>query len=141
AFRAFHADGPVRDLDLDVRREGHGLFADAGHGGKTSSGFRYHTVHSSSPPRRLARAWRSLMTPLLVLTIAMPKPSSTGLSWSWRRYRRRPGRLARSRRRMTFSPSGPYFKKMRKIAFGPAMPALVWKTDWPWSLAAISPTW
>src|SRR5947208_3606532 len=72
----------VRHLDLDSGRDDHGLLADSRHG---SLPFSHQTVQSSSPPSRWARAWRSLMTPLLVLMTLIPRPSSTGLSWVERR--------------------------------------------------------
>src|SRR5207248_2138087 len=91
----------IRHAHLDAGRDGHGLFADTGHGTFSP----YQTVQSSSPPTFSARARRSLMTPRFVLRMAMPSPSSTGRSWVARRYSRSPGRLARLMTRMTFSPS------------------------------------
>src|SRR3569623_1561027 len=37
----------------------------------------YATTHRTSPPTPLARAWRSVITPLEVETIATPKPFMT----------------------------------------------------------------
>src|SRR5206468_3636650 len=129
ALGPLDADLAVVQLHLDVGRVDDGLFADAGHRFR----LHYQTVHSSSPPRCWARAWRSLITPLLVLRMAMPRPSSTGLSWFARRYRRRPGLLARSIRRKTRSPSGPYFKKTRRTTCGSPIlrPGFCSKALWP----------
>src|SRR5439155_14795310 len=100
AFRPLDPHLPFGDLSLDSGRKGDRLFADSRH---STSTFLYQTVHSNSPPSRCDRACRSLMTPRLVLTMPMPRPSNPGSSWSQRRYRRRPGRLARSILRMTRS--------------------------------------
>src|SRR5262249_33899497 len=81
AFGSFHADLAIGDGNFDIGRVDNGLFANSRHRGHSS----YHTVHNSSPPSRWLRAWRSLMTPRLVLRIEMPRPSRTGLSCWCRR--------------------------------------------------------
>ena len=52
ALGAFDEDLAVGDLHLDAGGDGDGLFADSRHGSSSP----YHTVHSSSPPRRCVAA-------------------------------------------------------------------------------------
>jgi len=63
------------------------------------------TMHRTSPPWPAARAWRSLITPWDVDTMATPRPFwMLGMS-SLPLYRRRPGRLARCSFSITGMPS------------------------------------
>src|SRR5690349_7712984 len=53
---------------FDALRQGHGKFCDARHASV------YATMHSTSPPTPVARALRSVITPLEVETMATPRP-------------------------------------------------------------------
>ena len=80
AFRSIDADFPIGDLGFDSGWKRDWLFSDSRHDFRpfSTKTFLYQTVHSNSPPSRCDRAWRSLITPRLVLRTAMPRPSRTG---------------------------------------------------------------
>src|SRR5690606_4288634 len=89
AFRALHGHRAVRHLDGDSLREGDRTFRYSRHRTLSFVSGRgdfshvprvcahHETLHSTSPPCPSARAWRSVMTPRDVDTIAIPSPPCT----------------------------------------------------------------
>ena len=80
----------------------------------------YETAHTTSPPTRISRALRSLMTPWLVETTVIPSPSRSRGIDSAPQYTRHPEWETRSMRLMRVSPRGPYFNWTRRSPWRPS---------------------
>src|SRR5690606_282604 len=101
ALGTLDADLGVLDVDVDALGQGNRLLGNTGHAGFSAQA----TKHRTSPPTPCWRACASVMMPLEVEMMAMPRPLSTLGRSSLPRYWRRPEREKRCMCSMTGLPS------------------------------------